>query len=193
VFGLLAELPRKNCWSIAEDAGVPDPHGMQYLLARASWDTDGVRDDLRDYVVGALGDTDTVLVFDETGDLKKGTATLGVQRQYTGTAARIENAQVAVYLVYAVARGYALIDRVLYLPCCWTDGAERLADAGVPDGIDFLTKPALATGMLTRALHAGVPARWATGRSTATTRPARGVRSMSTRSAAGPPGGAGRH
>jgi SRSO17 transposase len=163
VLGLLADLPRKNCWSIAEHAGDPDPHGMQYLLARASWDTDGVRDDLRDYVVGALGDTDAVLVFDETGDLKKGTATVGVQRQYTGTAGRIENAQVAVYLVYAGGRGHALIDRELYLPRCWTDDAQRLVEAGVPDGIDFLTKPALATGMLSRALRAGVPARWATG------------------------------
>jgi SRSO17 transposase len=163
VLGLLADLPRKNCWSIAEHAGGPDPHGMQYLLARASWDTDGVRDDLRDYVVGALGDTDEVLVFDETGDLKRGTATVGVQRQYTGTAGRIENAQVAVYLVYAGGRGHALIDRELYLPRCWTDDAQRLVEAGVPDGIDFLTKPALATGMLSRALRVGVPARWATG------------------------------
>ena len=80
VLGLLADLPRKNCWSIAEHAGDRDPHGMQYLLARASWDTDGVRDDLRDYVVGQLGDTDGVLVFDETGDLKKGTGTVGVVR-----------------------------------------------------------------------------------------------------------------
>ena len=111
VLGLLADLPRKNCWTIAEHAGDRDPHGMQYLLARASWDTDGVRDDLRDYVVGALGDTDAVLVVDETGDLKKGVATVGVQRQYTGTAGRIENAQVAVYLTYAAARGHALIDR----------------------------------------------------------------------------------
>jgi SRSO17 transposase len=111
VLGLLADLPRKNCWSIAEHAGDRDPHGMQYLLARASWDTDGVRDDLREYVVGALGDTDAVLVFDETGDLKKGTCTVGTQRQYTGTAGRIENAQVAVYLTYAAARGHTLIDR----------------------------------------------------------------------------------
>jgi SRSO17 transposase len=163
VLGLLADLPRKNCWSIAEHAGDRDPHGMQYLLARASWDTDGVRDDLREYVLAQLGDPDAVLVFDETGDLKKGTATVGVQRQYTGTAGRIENAQVAVYLTYAAARGHALIDRELYLPQSWTDDPDRLAEAGVPDDIDFLTKPALATGMLTRALHAGVPARWATG------------------------------
>ena len=163
VRGLLADLPRKNCWAIAEHAGDRDPHGMQNFLARASWDTDGVRDDLRDYVVGALGDTDAVLVFDETGDLKKGTATVGVQRQYTGTAGRIENAQVAVYLVYAGARGHAMIDRELYLPRSWTSDRQRLEEAGVPDDIEFLTKPALATGMLTRALRAGVPALWVTG------------------------------
>ena len=159
VRGLLADLPRKNCWAIAEHAGDRDPHGMQNFLARASWDTDGVREDLRDYVIGALGDAEGVLVFDETGDVKKGTATVGVQRQYTGTAGRIENAQVAVYLTYAAARGHAMIDRELYLPRCWTDDPDRCVEAGVPDDVDFLTKPALATGMLVRALHAGVPAR----------------------------------
>ena len=163
VRGLLAELPRKNCWSIAEHAGDRDPHGMQHFLARASWDTDGVRDDLRDYVIGALGDADGVLVVDETGDVKKGSMTVGVQRQYTGTAGRIENAQVAVYLAYAGPHGHAMIDRELYLPTSWTDDPRRLADAGVPDDIEFLTKPALATGMLTRALQAGVPARWVAG------------------------------
>jgi SRSO17 transposase len=163
VLGLLADLPRKNCWSIAEHAGDRDPHGMQYLLARASWDTDGVRDDLREYVVGALGDTDAVLVIDETGDLKKGACTVGTQRQYTGTAGRIENAQVAVYLTYAAARGHTLIDRELYLPQSWIADPQRLTDAGVPDDIDFLTKPALAAGMLARALRAGVPARWVAG------------------------------
>jgi SRSO17 transposase len=163
VLALLADLPRKNCWTIAEHAGQADPHGMQYLLARARWDTDGVRDDLRDYVVAHLGDGDGVLVVDETGDLKKGTATVGVQRQYTGTAGRIENAQVAVYLTYAGARGHAMIDRELYLPRCWTDDPDRCAQARVPDDIEFLTKPALAAGMLTRALRADVPARWVAG------------------------------
>jgi SRSO17 transposase len=163
VFGLLADLPRKNCWTIAEHAGEKTPHGMQHLLARASWDTDGVRDDLRGYVITHLGDGDGVLVVDETGDLKKGACTVGVQRQYTGTAGRIENAQVAVYLTYAGARGHAMIDRELYLPRSWTEDAERLAEAGVPDDIEFLTKPALATGMLIRALNDEVPARWVTG------------------------------
>jgi SRSO17 transposase len=136
---------------------------MQHLLARASWDTDGVREDLRDYVIGALGDADGVLVFDETGDVKKGSATVGVQRQYTGTAGRIENAQVAVYLVYAGARGHAMIDRELYLPQSWTGDPQRLDEAGVPDTVEFLTKPALATGMICRALDAGTPARWVAG------------------------------
>ena len=159
-FGLLADLPRKNCWTLAEHAGDRDPHGMQHLLGRAVWDTDGVRDDLREFVTGQLGDADAVLVVDETGDLKKGTATVGVQRQYTGTAGRIENAQVAVYLTYAGARGHAMIDRELYLPRSWTEDPGRCAAVGVPAEIEFATKPALATGMLSRALAAGVPARW---------------------------------
>ncbi len=163
LLGLLADLPRKNCWTIAEHAGEDDPHGMQHLLNRAVWDTDGVRDDLRDYVTSHLGDPDAVLVVDETGDLKKGTHTVGVQRQYTGTAGRIENAQVAVYLTYAGDRGHAMIDRELYLPKSWTSDDQRCAVAGVPTGIEFLTKAALAGGMLTRALNAGVPARWVAG------------------------------
>jgi SRSO17 transposase len=163
LLGLLADLPRKNCWSIAEHTGDRDPHGMQHLLNRAVWDTDGVRDDLRDYVTTHLGDGDVVLVVDETGDLKKGVRTVGVQRQYTGTAGRIENAQVAVYLTYAGTRGHAMIDRELYLPKSWTTDPDRLTEAGVPEDIEFLTKPALAAGMLTRALNAGVPARWVAG------------------------------
>ncbi|MDT5324397.1 MAG: hypothetical protein QOF25_1549 [Mycobacterium sp.] len=163
LFGLLADLPRKNCWTIAEHAGDTDPHGMQHLLNRAVWDTDGVRDDLRDYVTTHLGDADAVLVVDETGDVKKGSTTVGVQRQYTGTAGRIENAQVAVYLTYAGVRGHAMIDRELYLPKSWTSDDQRCATAGVPEGIGFLTKPALAAGMLTRALNAGILARWVAG------------------------------
>ena len=135
VCGLLAELPRKNCWTIAEHAGDPSPDGMQHLLGRAVWDHDGVRDDLRAYLVENLGDPEAVLVIDETGDLKEGTQTVGVQRQYTGTAGRVENAQVAVYLVYASAAGHALIDRELYVPRGWIKDPERLAGAGVPDQV----------------------------------------------------------
>jgi SRSO17 transposase len=163
VRGLLSDLPRKNCWTIAEHAGNPSPDGMQHLLSRAVWDQDGVRDDLRAYLVERLGDPEAVLVIDETGDLKKGTQTVGVQRQYTGTAGRVENAQVAVYLVYASDAGHAVIDRELYLPKGWIDDPARCQAAGVPDQVGFATKPALATTMLTRALEAGVPAAWVTG------------------------------
>jgi SRSO17 transposase len=163
VLGLLADLPRKNCWTIAEHAGDATPDGMQHLLGRAVWDEDKVRDDVRDYVVEHLGDPGAVLVIDETGDLKKGTATVGVQRQYTGTAGRVENAQVAVYLVYAGGAGHAMIDRELYLPKSWTDDPERCRAAGIPDHVGFATKPVLATRMITRALDAGAPAAWVTG------------------------------
>jgi SRSO17 transposase len=163
VLGLLAGLPRSNCWTIAEHAGDNTPDGMQHLLGRARWDHDAVRDDLRDYVVEHLGDPGAVLVVDETGDLKKGTDTVGVQRQYTGTAGRIENAQVAVYLTYATDRGHAFIDRALYLPRSWTDDPDRCAAAGVPARTPFATKPALAAAMIGRALDAGTPASWVAG------------------------------
>ena len=162
VTGLLAELPRKNCWTIAEHAGEASPDGMQHLLARAVWDADAVRDDVRGYVVEQLADADAVLVVDETGDLKKGTATVGVQRQYTGTAGRTENAQVTVWLTYATAVGHGLIDRALYLPRCWADDPARRDTAGVPAEVGFATKPALARQMIARTLDAGVPARWVT-------------------------------
>jgi SRSO17 transposase len=163
LLGLLAPLPRKNCWTLAEHAGDGSPDGMQHLLARAVWDADAVRDDLRDYVVEHLEDGDAVLVVDETGDLKKGTGSVGVQRQYTGTAGRIENAQVAVYLVYAAAAGHAAIDRELYVPRCWIEDPARCAAAGMPHGLAFATKPQLAARMITRALDAGVAASWVAG------------------------------
>jgi SRSO17 transposase len=163
VLGLLSDLPSKNCWTIAEQAGRASPGGLQHLLARAVWDADGVRDDLRGYVTGHLGDADAVLVVDETGDLKKGTRTAGTQRQYTGTAGRIENAQVAVYLTYAGRGGHALIDRALYLPRSWTGDPGRCAAAGVPGEVRFATKPQLARQMIARALDAGVPAAWVAG------------------------------
>jgi SRSO17 transposase len=163
VRGLLADLPRKNCWTLAEHAGDPSPDGMQHLLARAVWDQDKVRDDVRGYVVEHLGDPGAVLVIDETGDLKKGTTTVGVKRQYTGTAGRVENAQVAVYLAYATDAGHAMVDRELYLPRSWTDDPQRCRAVGVPEGVGFATKPELATAMICRALDAGVPAAWAAG------------------------------
>src|SRR5207302_2712335 len=162
VLGLLSELRRKNCWTIAEQAGDATPDGMQHLLAGARWDADAVRDDVRGYVVEHLGSPDAVLVVDETGDLKKGTASAGVQRQYTGTAGRVENCQVAVFLSYAARGGHALIDRDLYLPKSWTADPARCAAAGIPEGTAFATKPKLARRMISRALDAGVPASWVT-------------------------------
>jgi SRSO17 transposase len=163
VLGLLAGLSRANCWTIAEEAGDATPGGMQHLLSRACWDADGVRDDLREYVTGQLGSPDAVLVVDETGDLKKGSCTAGVARQYTGTAGRVENAQVAVYLTYAAPGGHTLIDRELYLPRCWAGDPGRREAAGIPAQVRFATKPALARRMIARALDGGTPAGWATG------------------------------
>jgi SRSO17 transposase len=162
VLGLLADLPRKNCWSIAEHAGQATPDGLQHLLAGAVWDHDKVRDDVRDYLLDHLADPAAVLVVDETGDLKKGAHTVGVQRQYTGTAGKVDNAQVAVYLAYATTAGHGVVDRELYLPRGWIDDPARCQVAGVPDQVGFATKPELARRMLERALDAGVPAGWVT-------------------------------
>src|SRR5690242_777784 len=160
VAGLLAPLERKNCWWLAEQAGHGDPQAMQRLLRTAVWDADAVRDDVRGFVAGRLGDTAGVLICDETGFLKKGTGSVGVQRQYSGTAGRIENSQVGVFLSYASARGRALIDRRIYLPKSWTDDSQRCAAAGVPAEVEFATKPQLALEMITKAVAAGIPAAW---------------------------------
>lgn len=162
VHGLIAGLDDKNCWTLSEHLGDDSPDGLQYLLSRAKWDHDGVRDDVRRFVVEHLGAPDGVLVVDETGDLKKGRHTVGVQRQYTGTAGRIENAQVSVHLTYATPEGHALIDRELYLPKSWTDDPQRCRDQAVPEDRDFATKPALAGRMIAAAAE-HVPAKWAAG------------------------------
>ncbi|MFI6262917.1 IS701 family transposase [Micromonospora sp. NPDC051006] len=161
VNGMLADLEVKTCWQLAEQAGHARPDAMQQLLYRAVWDADAVRDDLRTLIVGRLGDPEGVLVPDETGDLKKGTHTVGVQRQYTGTAGRIENAQVAVFMTYAGQRGHTLIDRRLYLPASWTNDPDRMQAAGVPEQIGFAKRWELAADMITAAVEAAVPARWA--------------------------------
>jgi SRSO17 transposase len=160
--GLLSDVESRSCWQLAEQAGNASPHAMQRLLGEAVWDADQVRDDVRAYVVDELGEPDGVLILDDTGDLKKGVHSVGVQRHYTGTAGRIENAQVAVFLAYASGRGRALIDRDVYLPASWTDDRARCQAAGVPDQISFATKITLGRRMLARALDAGVPAGWVT-------------------------------
>src|SRR5215471_11327322 len=162
VSGLVAGLERKNGWTLAERAGEASPDGMQRLLRRADWDTREVRDDVRDYVVENLGDPQGVLIADESGFLKKGVRSAGVQRQYSGTAGRTENCQIGVFLAYASTRGHALIDRELYLPRSWTDDRDRCAAAEMPDEVEFATKAQLAERMLARALDAGVPFAWFT-------------------------------
>src|SRR4051795_4762076 len=161
--GLLAPLGRKNGWQLAEATGDRTPGGVQDFLSRGRWDADAVRDDLRAYVVERLGDPDAVLVLDETGFVKKGEKSAGVQRQYSGTAGRVENCQIGVFLGYAGRHGRALIDRALYLPAGWAGDAGRRAGAGVPAAVAFATKPRLGAAMLERALDAGVPCSWVTG------------------------------
>jgi len=161
--GLLSSVERKNGWQLAEQAGDPTPDGMQRLLATYRWDAEQVRDDLRAYVVEQLGDEAAVLVVDETGFLKKGTKSVGVQRQYSGTAGRIENCQIGVFLAYASHKGRAFIDRELYLPKEWTADRGRCDEAGVPETAEFHTKGQVARTMLERAFAAAVPAGWVTG------------------------------
>jgi SRSO17 transposase len=161
--GLLSPVERKNGWQLAEAAGDRTPDGVQDFLARMRWDAEAVRDDLRAYVVEHLGDGGAVLVLDETGFLKKGRKSVGVQRQYSGTAGRIENCQIGVFLGYASRHGHALIDRALYLPECWAGDPRRRAEAGVPEEVTFMTKPKLGRAMLERAFEAGVPCAWVAG------------------------------
>jgi SRSO17 transposase len=147
---------------IAEQAGDLTPDGMQRLLNFYSWDADAVRDDLRGYVLNHLGDPSGVMVADETGFLKKGTKSAGVQRQYSGTAGRIENCQLGVFLTYVSREGRALIDRELYLPESWTADRERCREAGIGEEVDFATKPELARRMLERARDTGALFSWFT-------------------------------
>jgi SRSO17 transposase len=161
LLGLLSQAERKNGWTIAELAGDATPIGMQRLLNFYAWDADRVRDALTRYVVKSLGHPAAVLVADETGFLKKGRKSAGVARQYTGTAGRVENCQVGVFLAYAAPDGSrALIDRELYLPEKWADDKDRCAAAGIPEDTGFATKPELARQMAERAIKAGVPFGW---------------------------------
>lgn len=161
--GLLSPAERKNSWQLAEVSGDTTPYAFQHLLRRALWDPEAVRDELRRYLIQHLGDPEAVLVIDETGFLKKGRHSAGVARQYSGTAGRIENCQIGVFLGYASRLGQALLDRELYLPKEWTDDHARCQQAGIPEDRQFATKPQLARQMLQRARAAGVPARWVTG------------------------------
>jgi SRSO17 transposase len=161
--GLLSGARRKNGWQLAEEAGDDAPYGVQHLLGRADWDADKVRDDLIAYAHAHLADPRGVLIVDEAGFLKKGTKSAGVQRQYSGTAGRVENCQIGVFLAFAGRNGHALLDRELCLPKEWADDADRREAARIPEDVEFATKPKLAERMLERAWKAGVKAAWVTG------------------------------
>ena len=161
--GLLSAVERKNGWQLAEQIGDARPWRTQRVLSRTLWEADAARDRCREYVAEHLGAADGVLVIDETGFLKKGSKSAGVARQYSGTAGRIENCQIGVFLAYASARGHALIDRELYLPQDWAEDGARRATAGIPRAVSFATKPQLAQRMIARAIAAGVPFAWVVG------------------------------
>ena len=160
---LLSSAERKNGWQLAEQIGDARPWRTQAVLSQALWSQDKARALCRSYVVEHLGAPDGVLVVDETGFLKKGTRSVGVARQYTGTAGRIENCQIGVFLGYGSSKGHALIDRELYLPKDWTNDRERCDAVSVPPERTFLTKPQLAQLMIERAIAAGVPFSWVVG------------------------------
>src|SRR5271166_5432416 len=158
--GLLSGCERKNGWQLAEWMGEAAPYAVQHLLDRARWDADAARDRIRSYVVEELHSREAVLIVDETGFLKKGLHSAGVKRQYSGTAGRIENSQVGVFLCYGSDQGAALVDRALYLPQEWAEDPERRRAAGIPETVEFATKPELARQMIERALDAGAPCGW---------------------------------
>ncbi|MFE3074424.1 IS701 family transposase [Streptomyces sp. NPDC059247] len=162
VRGLLAPVARKNSWQLAEQAGHATPDGLQHLLAGAKWEADDIRDDLQEYIADKLGEDDGVLVVDDTGFIKKGTTSAGVQRQYSGTAGRTENCQIGVFVAYSTTRGRALVDRELYLPKVWAEDRERCRTARVPGGREFATKSQLARRMVLRALASPLPVAWVT-------------------------------
>ena len=161
--GMLSPVERKNDWQPAEQAGDATPDGVQRLLSTYIWDTDLVRDDLRNYVVEHLGDPDGVLVVDETGFLKKGSKSVEVQRQYSGTAGRTGNCQIGVFLSYASTKGRTLLDRELYLSQVCAQDWDRPREAGVPESVSFQTQGQLVQVMLEQALESGVPFAWVTG------------------------------
>jgi SRSO17 transposase len=155
--GLLGNEPRKTGWMRAEAAGDSGPWRQQAILGRGRWDADALRAIVREYALETLAEETAVLVIDETGFLKQGKASCGVARQYTGSAGKITNCQIGVFASYVSRHGHAFIDRELYLPKEWTDDADRLKAAHVPDEVGFATKPQIARQMIARALAAKVP------------------------------------
>ena len=158
--GLLSGVTRKTGWLLAEQAGLDRPYRMQSLLGRSSWSAEALRDCVRAEVIRSLADPSGVLVVDETGFLKKGTHSVGVARQYSGTAGRIENCQGGVFLGYASPLGQALIDRRLYLPDAWAADDARRQRVQVPKTVSFATKPQIACELIAAALDGKIPCAW---------------------------------
>jgi len=163
VASLYGEVERRNSWQLSEQAGAQRPYGFQHVLGRASWSAAGVRDEVRGYAVEHLSDEDAVWVLDETGFIKKGRHSAGVKRQYSGTAGRVENCQIGVFLAYSSCWGQTLVDRALYLPKEWASDSARRAQAGIPEEVVFQSKPQLGQRLLERAWAAGLAGRWVTG------------------------------
>jgi SRSO17 transposase len=161
--GLLGTAERKNGWQLAEYLGKETPYAIQQFIYRGRFSADKIRDITRDYIAEKLGEEDGILVVDETGFLKQGKKSCGVKRQYSGTAGRIENCQIGVFLTYASAKGHAPIDRRLYMPEEWIKDSERCKEAGVPETVIVQTKPQMAFEMIRDATAAGIPYRWVTG------------------------------
>jgi SRSO17 transposase len=129
--GILSETERKNGWQLAEHAREARPDGMQRLLSDAVWDTDGVRDEVRSYVLEQLGQEAAILVIDESGFPKRGHKSAGVGLQYCGATGQVQNCQVGVFLTYVTPAGHSLIDRELYLPLDWCEDRERCRAAHI--------------------------------------------------------------
>jgi SRSO17 transposase len=161
--GLLSHCERKNGWQLSEITGDKTPYALQNLMNRVNWDTDAVRDDLQAYVSEHFGEDEGIFIVDETGFIKKGTKSAGVQRQYSGTAGRIENSQIGVFLAYKTSKGHTLIDRELYLPKSWIEDRKRCNEAGIPKETSFQTKPQLAKKMFKNAFGNNIKAKWVTG------------------------------
>jgi SRSO17 transposase len=161
--GLMAALPRKNSWQVAEAIGDRTPDATQRLLYQAQWSADAARDRLLEFTIEVFGEEDGIGVVDETGFIKRGKHSVGVKRQYSGTAGKVENCQIGTFLSYATTKGHMFLDRRLYLPEEWCNDSERRERAKVPEDVVFQTKPEQAMAMLERAWKAGVPMRWVAG------------------------------
>lgn len=158
--GLLSGLASKNCWTIAEAVGAADPQAHQRLLRQASWDDRQVGDVRRAWIGEQFGEPEGILVIDETGFVKSGPCSVGVKRQYTGTAGKVENSQVVVFAAYTSSRGRTLYDERLYLPSEWCEDEGRRQQAGVPEEVEFATKLELAAEMVDQALEDRLPVKW---------------------------------